>query len=298
MQRKADIDSDQLKETIDLFEKKKFDLSIIKAYPELLNYRSYILNDFCHLLKELGFENVTASRLMNMKQIMSNSVSFNANFLFLRENKNIIQNILDAVPIPIEIQEIPTYETSDTLSSIHTKAFEIYVQKRLQISPDEVNEFKYLFVRKINRSILGIEHSLKLIEKSMEKPTSLRNCLKYALKLYPEQIVELTQINGINSRKLITWHTQVPVNRYLEIRKIIKKYNIPDYVIHYNTKVIKLSPDTVASNLKLISSQIKDKKYFEHVAFGHLIVNLSRFQNYMKQQKIDFKTTFDDKFVE
>lgn len=296
------LDPDQLSDTIDELMKKNFNPFEVSAYPHILLKPSFIINDHCHILAEVGFNDLTAYRLHHCKQIMNNSVRFNVSFYSTPKHKNILQNIFEVADLPncwAFIQKFGiNYKSTDSLYKIHKIATKIYLQHYLKLSDEEIARYMSSNIMKL-RSIQGIRENAKLIEGSFEKPFS-NNLYRYQFDMYPEQIrklLNLEQVCGIDVRDLMT-SAFVSSERYIRTMEIIKQYKIPNYVLRFCRRVFHLHPDTLATNLEIISQRVSDQNIFQHIGIGFLVVNINQLRSFMEKEEVDFDAAFNEDFIE
>lgn len=293
------IQADDLSETLDVLKQLQLNPHEIRAYPQLLARENYILNDNRRVLAEVGFS-VTAYRLFHYKQIMNSSISFNEKFHFLPKHHNLYNHIFEVANINIDLDDsISTYQRSDTLAKIHQNALKIYLRQHHHMSNNEID--KYIKKKTIfSRSIRGIEENNKIIQNAFDTSEICKMILNYMFEYYPDQLKDLLNLNevcGINIKKIMHY-TLISPKRCQEIEKLMQQYKIPNYAVQNCRKIFLMYPKKIKANCELISQQISDDKFFEHLAIGHLICNIKRIKKYMEQQNINFYTTFDDKFLE
>lgn len=287
-----------------MLESMKLSRTEMASYPLMLLRNDFILNDNRHLLMEIGLNNITAYRLHNFQSIMNASVKFNQQFHFLPRDINIFQHIFDVAKIDIKIGNNMEYKKTDSLLKIHTIAMVHYMQQRLNLSNEKIGEILHRKVISIGRSICGIEESLMLVEKTSKEGIIDETIRSYCFTLFPEQmktIFGLKSIYGIDVKEMLKCrhsYSHFPIDRCLKAAEILQNYNIPEHVVRINKTLLFMNPGDLADNLKLISSIVIDRKFFEHVYFGALVINIRRLKKNMERQNINFYKTFDERFIE
>lgn len=294
-----EIAPNEMRNSFRMLQKLKFVNNDVKIHPKLLLQTEFeMLNNF-QLLLEVGFSEITAYRLANTKEIMSQSVNFNRCFNFLPANPNILANIFSTAMVPIESIDETVYNLNMKLGSVHRMALEKYMCDRIGYSAKDIDEiwFNYSPIR--NRSLQSIDKTTRLLEKIYKLP--MKSLPKSSLTMYPEQIEELLLIDkfcGLDVRKIMMLSPRCNAERLQEVRRICKSYNVPDYALAFSPKIFFLNYDTLQSRLDVISKFKRANTLLRHIAIGRVILSMDRIKNHLKSQHSDVSNEFDETFVE
>lgn len=298
-------DPEQMIDSIEMLKSMKLSPTEIASYPQMLLRNDFVLNDNRRLLAEVGLKNITAYRLNNFQQILNASVKFNQQFNFLPKDIDIFQHIFDVAKVDIKIGNNVRYKKTDSLLKIHTIALVHYLQQRLNLSNDKIVETVNRNIFCNGRSIRGIEESIIIVERTAKEPITAETIRTYCFTLFPEQIgkiFKLKTIHGVDVQELLIFRhkyfSHFPIDRFLKSAEVLQKYNVPEHVVRKDKVLLFRNPVDLADDLELIYSIVSDRKYFEHIYFGTLLIHIRRLKMSMEQQKIDFYKTVDERFIE
>lgn len=297
------IKPEQLKKSFQRLRKLKFETTDIKIHPSILLQDEYeLLNNF-QRLQEVGFKEVTAYRLANVRHIMSNCVQFNESFNFLPKNPNIVKNIFMVANIPVGEMNETKYDPEITLKAVHQMALREYFIQRHGYKSSEIDGMLQQHSILKLRSLQSIVKTAKMLENIYNTPVkNLNHCM---LTMQPEEIEELL-VSGstlalesnIDVRKVMTLGAKFNLTRIKEVQMICSPFKIPDYVIAFSPKLFYMNYDTLRERLDHLSKLKQAEAFFQHVTIGRVIINMGRIRSQMKSMKMDFNTSFNDTFVE
>lgn len=298
-----EIKPEHMKKSFERLKKLNFEMSDIKIHPSiLLQDESELLNNF-QRLQEVGFKEVTAYRLANVRNIMSNSVEFNESFNFLPKNLNIVQSIFTVANIPVEMVHETKYDRDIALKAVHQLALRRYMIQQLGYKSSDIDAMWSQHSNLKARSLQSIVETARILEKIYGMP--VRDLSKYMLTMQPGDIEELlaaeTELaleSDIDIRKVMALGPKCNLTRIKEIQKICSPYKIPNYVTRFSPKIFYINFDTLTTRLNQLSKLKRADEFFQHVTIGRVILNLGRIQTQMKFMKMDFDTAFSDTFVE
>lgn len=294
-----DIEANEIKKSFQALRKLNFPSIDIKIHPNLLlQSDSQLINNF-QRLQEVGFAEVTAYRLANIKKIMSKSVYFNQCFNFLPSNVNVLQNIFTVANVPCQPIVENAYDRDMKLEVVHRMALRQYMLNHIDFKPPHIDEMWHYYPVLKTRSLQSIDKTVKLLEKFYNKPVN--KLPKHLLIMQPEEIedlLEVKQICGVDVREIMSMAPKCNLSRIQEIQIICCSYTIPEYALAYTPKLFFVNSDTLRDRLNRISKLKRANEYFKHAAIGKLILNIDRIKTYVKTKKMDFDAVFDDVFVE
>lgn len=276
-----------------------FEKRDIKTHPKLLLQSHYELINNFQRLQEVGFHEVTAYRLANTREIMSQSVHFNQCFNFLPENRNILQNIFSVAMVSTEPIDQTAYDRDMKLGTVHRSALRNYLLHRIGYSIKDIDEIWLNYSSLKNRSLQSIDKTTRLLEQIYDMP--MKNLPKLSLTMNPTEIEELLQIGticGVDVRKIMILAARCNAERLKEIQRICHSYNVPDYVLVHSPKLFFLNYDTLESRLNVISRLKRPNEFLRHVGIGRVILCMDRLRAYLNSKRLNFNAIFNDTFIE
>lgn len=293
------IQPNEMKKSFKTLRKLNFQTSDIKTHPRLLLQSEFQLINNFQRLQEVGFLEVTAYRLANVKKIMSKSMHFNQCFNFLPSNLNVLQSVFAVAKVPIEPFDENAYDREMKLEAIHRIALRQYMLKQIEYTSLDIDEIWHYFPALKMRSLQSIDKSARLLETAYN--TRVKHLPKFILNMQPEEIEELLDtatICGTDVKKIMTLAPKCNLTRIKEIQTICWSYKIPDYALAYSPKLFYVNFNTLRERLNLISKLKQANEFFQHVAIGKVILCIDRVKAYVESKKMDFDAIFNDTFVE
>lgn len=288
-----------MKKSFQALRKLHFPTSDIKIHPNLLLQSDHQLINNFQRLQEVGFAEVTAYRLANIKKIMSKSVYFNQCFNFLPSTVNVLQNIFTVANVPCQQIVENAYDRDMKLEVVHRMALRQYMLNHIEFTPPHIDEMWHYYPVLKTRSLQSLSKSVELLEKSYNK--AINKLPKHLLIMQPEDIKELLEVKtiyGVDVREIMTMAPKCNLSRIEEIQIICRSYGIPDYALAYSPKLFFVNFDTLKNRLNRISKLKRANTFYKHAAIGKLILNMDRIKTYVETKKLDFDAVFDDLFVE
>lgn len=294
-----EIPPKKLRKSFQALRKLHFHQGDIKTHPKVLLQSHYELINNFQRLREVGFNEVTAYRLANIREIMTRSVHFNQCFNFLPPNQNILQNIFAVAKVPTEPIDATAYDRNMKLEEVHQKALRKYMLDRIGYSNEDIDDIwhNYSIVR--NRSLKSIDQTTRLLEAVYDTP--MKHLAKHSLTMNPEEIEELLKIDticGINVRKIMSVIPRCNVERLREIEKICFAYDVPDYVLAFSPKLFSVNSNTLENRLNMISKLQRPNRFLQHVAIGRLILCMDRLRTYLESTSLDFDSVVNESFIQ
>lgn len=288
----------ELKKSIKTLKELEFHSSDIKTHTKILLQSPDQLRNNFQRLNEVGFSLVTAHRLSNCKQIMSNSVHFNQCFHFLPKDIDIIQNIFAVAKVPIEVERF-MYKPFNELNTVHRIALNFYMQKRAFFTNDEIVHILKKFPSIKSRSIKSIEQTVQLLENAFDIP--VRKIPRFLLQKQPEeikQILDLEHVCDIDIRTIIRLQRRCSVKQIQANKIVLDRYNVPYYSVKKNKYIFCLHPDTLNARLKTISNVTRSSEFMQHIGIAKLVCRMGQLEKYAASNNLDFGTMFNERFIE
>lgn len=294
-----DVSPKALRKSFRALEKLCFEKRDIRTHPKLLLQPHFeLLNNFQRLL-EVGFHEVTAYRLANAKEILSQSVHFNRCFNFLPANENILNNIFAIAMVSTDSIDDLSYNRDMKLETVHRMALKKYMLDHLGYSVKDIDEMWCNYPPLRNRSLKSIDTATRLLELIYNKP--MKDLPKLSLTMHPEEIEELLAVDsvcGVDVRKVMILAPRCNLERLRSIRQICRSYNVPDYALAYSPKLFFLKYETLQNRLEMISKLNRGKQFLQHVAIGRVILFMDRLRSHLESKSMHFNAVFNDKFIE
>lgn len=271
----------------------------IRMHPKLLRQSHYELINNFHRLREIGFLEVTAYRLANTREIMSQSVHHNECFNFLPKNRNILQDIFLIALVPTEPIDQTAYNRDMKLETVHRIALQKYMRDHVGYSVEDIDALWQRYAILKNRSLQSIDKTARLLELIYNEP--MKNLPKLSFTMNPEEIEELIHMDtvcGIDVRKIMILAPRCNAERLREVQRVCQSYNVPDYVLAHSPKLFLLNCDTLDRRLNVISKLKRPAEILKHVGIGRVILCMDRLRSYLKSKRLSFNAVFDDNFIE
>lgn len=294
-----EIKPDELKRSFQRLKRLNFSVSDIKMHPTLLTQSDYKLQNNYQRLQEVGFSEVTAYRLANIRKMMTKSVHFNQTFNFLPKNINVLENIHSVAKVPYVANDYLTYEREMQLEAIHRMALRNYMLNHIKYAPPDLDEMYFHYPALKVRSLQSIHQSALLLEETYK--TAVNQLPRFVLIMQPEEIQEMLNeetVCGIDIRNIMILGKNCNLMRLREIQLILRAHKIPEYVLTFTPKLFFMNVDTLQDRIRTISKLKRGPEFLQHIAIGKVIWSMERLRIYAKSKKMRFSTIFNDKFVE
>lgn len=287
-----------LKKSIKTLKELEFHSSDIKTHTKILLQSSDQLRNNFQRLNEVGFNLVTAHRLTNCKQIMSNSVHFNQCFHFLPKDIDIVQNIFTVANVPIEVDQF-MYKPTNELNTVHRIAFNLYMQKRALLTDAEIVEILRKFPSIKSRSIRSIEQTVQLLENAFDAP--VRAIPRFLLQKQPneiKQMLDLKYVCDIDIRTIIRLQKSCSVEQIQANKIVLDRYNVPYYSVKRYKEVFCMHPETLSARLETLSNVSRSSEFMQHVGVAKLLCCMGQLEKYANSNDLEFSTMFNERFIE
>lgn len=273
--------------------------SDIRIHPSILLQTDFqLLNNF-QRLQEVGYANVTAYRLANVRKILSSSVHFNQCFNFLPSDINILENIYTIAKVPVKFTENGMkYKNEMQLKTVHMIALRNYMLNHIKYTSDDIDAIWHHYPMLKDRSLQSIDESKQLIENLYKVP--ITQLPKFILLMQPEEIKELLAVetvSGIHVKNIMTVAARCNLARIEKIQIVCNSYKIPDYAIAFAPKIFFMNVDTLKSRIEQIRKLEQSNEFLQHVAIGKFILSMGRLKSYATSQGKSFNSIFNFTFI-
>lgn len=290
------IHCDQINSSMEELFKLNYSAHDVIVHSKLLHSSAQQLRMRYEILREVGFNEVTPYRLDNYKSIMSQSVHHNQCYCFLPKHHDIVENICRVAGLQPRSYDRITYESSDSLTTIHQQVVKMYLMERLSIHDEQFN-FPWT-----ERSVRSFSETCQAIEASFEKNLSQlpRTIVRYA----PDELRQLLEKKngfGVDMQSLIlrmeSFQNHLTIERYEWFEALAERYGISDYSIWHCPNVIVMERRQLKANVERLASLPEPERFLGHPFAMRLVYDMNRFEKFSKANRLNFGRMFDMAFV-
>lgn len=288
-----------MKKSFQRLRRLNFMTSDIRIHPSILLQTDFqLLNNF-QRLQEVGYANVTAYRLANVRKILSNSVYFNQCFNFLPRDINILENIYKIAKVPLKFTENGMKYTNEMqLKTVHMIALRNYMLNHIGYTSDDIDAIWHHYPMLKDRSLQSIDESKQLLEDLYKVP--ITQLPKFILLMQPEEIKELVAVDtvsGIKVKNVMTLAARCNLARIRKIQIVCSSNKIPDYAIAFAPRIFFINVDTLKSRIEQIRKLKQANEFLQHVGIGKLILSMGRLESYAISRGKSFDSIFNATFI-
>lgn len=291
------MNPDRLIDNIEVLRQLKFCLNDVLSYPRLLNSPPHQLQSRYEILQEIGFNDVTANRLINYNSILSGSIHHNQCFYFLPKHINVVENVIRVAQLPItDAIEAIRYESNDSVATIYRLIMVMYLKRRLQISDHR----KYAMN---GRSLQSVEATIRLAEQNFDG--GLESMSKVFIQYTPDQLKQLLgekMVCGMDVLQIVGSANRnkrpFTMERLQWIKDILRQYHVPEYSVCTLHFITRMGRQVTENGFKRIARLDGATRFLRHPFITQLVEKINTFEDYAMERGLDFDVIFDDRFVE
>lgn len=275
------LESDQMKRTIQAVHDLGFTKNVLVEEPQLFSILPITLKYRFLVLEECGFKNATPDLLKSYLTLMKQK-----KICDLKKSGLITTNVNIENRLASYMTQWPTSLTSSivenvnelSLFTLRLKIIQRYLELVLDLSSEEFYRSVETYPTVKHRPLQVIDENLTILQSHMMIPASKIKTNMYLVHADPENLKNILQkfryIGGIDIKEIIRMHPKIAMKNYetlVEIRKILKEYNINDQAQRRCFDIYTLSSKTVRERLEKAKHVPEFNTFYEHPRFLKII---------------------------